>query len=1161
MKIRKISSILYFLFLSWLLPFTGFQAHAATYYVDPSGLNSNLGTQSQPWLTLQYAASRAVAGDTVLVNNGTYSGFYSVNSGTSTNPITFQANGSNIIVNSPPNTNRIDNINIEGSDYIIVDGFIVQNAPRGGIRVVESWGVIVRNNTVGPCGTWCIFTGFAPEVQVLNNKTFNAGQQHGIYVSNSRVANDNPIIRGNESYGNNWSGIQVNGDCNAGGDGVVSGAIIENNIVHDNYSKSLSMISMQNSVIQNNVIYNNGINGGAGGIHLTDEPGCGRPSNNNLVVNNTIIEPRIAGIRITDGAINNVIFNNLIVSSIPIADEVGNNNIDTTSNITRSSTTGLFVNPSAGDYHLSSNSPAIDAGRTSYSNRNAPSSDFEGTSRPQGSGYDVGYDEFGAGSGNASPTVTISSNNTSGNSPLTINFTANASDSDGTIARYEWDLDGNGVYEATTTSNTSSYTYNNTGTYNPRVRVTDNGGATATSSIVTITVSSSSGGGGGGSGGGGCGFVKDINGKGQGAKGEGLSFIIMLTILLIGIALLRKGVVMKKEMRLFLIPSIPLESKFRDFLFLNGVKARFFLTVGFTILILLTFFSYASAAITPSHPRLILSSSKLSELRAKACYDASGNVISNCTPQASWTVLKNWADNNLNTTNSRSLAEYGPRHFALVYQITQNTQYADKAISLMEWFYSANIFNNQCSSTQPNCGTYAGGASDPWHYSMRYLGVSVGLAYDWVYDRLTADQRTRFYTKMNGWIDVVLNSSTNGSNIWPGVNTGDNNFYYGHTSGIGVMAYATYEASGGNPNAQNYINLMTTRITNVITNYLEGNTYTCPNYRVTSAGCVEKGTGLGKGGDWAEGWNYGEDSMRPFINLLKAIKTAEGINYLNSLNFFKETPIFYLSATKPNLANIYAESDWTREATGAISGYSRNFMSMLADEFQGTQLSRQIQYWINNNAMPSYQLTSWASYTAAEEFLWYNSAFPQENYNTLPLINYASGTQALMGRSGWASSDTWFTFRSGGRWTSHGHNGQGHFNIYKYADLAVDPNSLNSSGCSSLCAESTAHNAVVNNSNSSGSYPAPDNNYNAYWRADANIKNYEDANSYTYIVGDSTDIYQTEDAQLESLVPYDSGVSFNQRAFVYIKDLDQFVIYDIYNVKSAAVSAQKIWLM
>jgi parallel beta-helix repeat protein len=58
----------------------------------------------------------------------------------------------------------------------------------------------------------------------------------------------------------------------------------------------------------------------------------------------------------------------------------------------------LFVNPrpyteaptTAGDYHLQPNSPCIDIG-TSVG---APSDDIDGDSRPQGTGYDMGSDEY-----------------------------------------------------------------------------------------------------------------------------------------------------------------------------------------------------------------------------------------------------------------------------------------------------------------------------------------------------------------------------------------------------------------------------------------------------------------------------------------------------------------------------------------------------------------------------------------------------------------------------------------------------------------------------------------------------------------------------------------------------------------------------------------------
>ncbi len=62
----------------------------------------------------------------------------------------------------------------------------------------------------------------------------------------------------------------------------------------------------------------------------------------------------------------------------------------------------------------------------------------------------------------------------------TVTFNAAASnDPDGTIAKYEWDLDGNGSYETNTgTKSSTTHSYAAEGNYTVRLRVTDNGGAT-----------------------------------------------------------------------------------------------------------------------------------------------------------------------------------------------------------------------------------------------------------------------------------------------------------------------------------------------------------------------------------------------------------------------------------------------------------------------------------------------------------------------------------------------------------------------------------------------------------------------------------------------------------------------------------------------------------
>jgi PKD repeat protein len=91
--------------------------------------------------------------------------------------------------------------------------------------------------------------------------------------------------------------------------------------------------------------------------------------------------------------------------------------------------------------------------------------------------------------GNAPPVVTANASPTNGQVPLNVSFIATATDSDG-IASFEWDFDGDGVYDRRIdgTSGNTSFSYTAVGIFNPKLRVTDRLGAASVVAVPSMVV-------------------------------------------------------------------------------------------------------------------------------------------------------------------------------------------------------------------------------------------------------------------------------------------------------------------------------------------------------------------------------------------------------------------------------------------------------------------------------------------------------------------------------------------------------------------------------------------------------------------------------------------------------------------------------------------------
>jgi len=415
--------------------------HYATKFVSGDGSDvTGDGSAAHPWHSLQHAADNVGPGDYVIVQPGKYWGFNLTTDGKPDARITFHAMPGVEIDEAFPG--QQDGINLEGADFVTIEGFYIHDMPRAGLRSVNNDGVILRGNHSDHNGYWGILTGWSENIIVENNITTGSQREHGIYISNSA---DGAIVRNNVSSGNRASGIQFNADRYLPGDGIHSNNLIEGNVIFENGrggGAALNFDGVQDSVIRNNLLYDNHATGIVLYVGFAADG-----SKNNVVTNNTVVMAEDArwALLMTDGSSGNVVTNNILLNKNPNRGSmtVEANSLPAVSdfNIVQdlfqmdgyngsfaswqtfaggadahsivvnmadppSELAKLFVDPAGDDYHLKAGGAAIDAGTAT----NAPANDIFHHARPSGAGIDIGAYEAGT----FTPSVQFESSNVIG---------------------------------------------------------------------------------------------------------------------------------------------------------------------------------------------------------------------------------------------------------------------------------------------------------------------------------------------------------------------------------------------------------------------------------------------------------------------------------------------------------------------------------------------------------------------------------------------------------------------------------------------------------------------------------------------------------------------------------------------------------------------------
>jgi hypothetical protein len=413
-------------------------SNGPTYYVATNGNDGNSGSSSSPWRTIQHAADTVSAGATVYVMGGTYNEKVTIKkSGSSGNYITFAA--------YPGQTATIDGtgialnydglIRMDGVSYIKISGFTVVHSSFMGIMISGgASNIIVQNNHISDVSSSALLAQDASYITYDGNEVTNAQTMKGLGGQTNENVNiirtNNFEIKNNHIYSNaNFESIDVKEGSSYGliHHNDISGAHsagiyvdsqgknsqnidIYQNKVHDSQESGARGIAIgveSSGSAKNMRVYDNMVwNMGAIGIVAGTSYSAGAVDNiavvNNVVYNNGLVDSWGGGIKIEYSSATNMRIRNNIASqnrNSQIDNAAGgnaavtNNLIDGSGGTTGSSSvTGSpqFVNPSGGDFHIQSGSPAIDKGTST----DAPAVDFDGNSRPKGAGYDIGAFEY-----------------------------------------------------------------------------------------------------------------------------------------------------------------------------------------------------------------------------------------------------------------------------------------------------------------------------------------------------------------------------------------------------------------------------------------------------------------------------------------------------------------------------------------------------------------------------------------------------------------------------------------------------------------------------------------------------------------------------------------------------------------------------------------------
>lgn len=350
-------------------------AYAADYYVAETGIDANPGTQAQPWLTLRKAVQTLIAGDTLYIRGGTYTGSenrdlfnrFEGNSGTSGKPITIKNFPGEIPILDGGFTTisgRKPIFDIDNKSYITLDGLTIRRGSTANIflgRNGSATDITIRNcdlkEFVSNDNSATIYVNTNTDNIIIENNYIHDRQGTGGNAAGLIIFHTGTLLIKNNVIHDTNIGIYYKHSTD---DGKIT--IIENNLIY-NQERWAIEISRADAILRNNIIRDTPT---VGILVFQESSTCDNvPGNDNQILHNTIIDVDHGIVldksKRCDGAVNTIVKDNLVY------------------NFTSSSLVGLAVYPYMG----------TDSSNTTFSNNLVYAPAFSTPIRVLGNKYTV----------------------------------------------------------------------------------------------------------------------------------------------------------------------------------------------------------------------------------------------------------------------------------------------------------------------------------------------------------------------------------------------------------------------------------------------------------------------------------------------------------------------------------------------------------------------------------------------------------------------------------------------------------------------------------------------------------------------------------------------------------------------------------------------------